>query len=329
MIKRKKRRFQASVATVLILVALILAGASSYMIDYSLGYPQQERNSAEHWQDRIKDECPWTIHWMDSVYQNHCVKDTFVTMPSGYRAHAIYLYAPKRTNRTAVVVHGYKVRAEGMLHIAYLYNHDMGFNVLLPDLYAHGESEGDHIQMGWNDRWDVLRWSEVADGIFADGQSTRQVIHGISMGAATVMALSGEQTPDRVECFVEDCGYSSVKDEFAAQLKDQFGLPAFPLMTTSSWLCEARYGWSFDEARQIDQVRKSVKPMLFIHGDCDDFVPYRMLKPLYEAKTHGRKAIYVATGSDHAHAYRDHHEEYTQRVRAFVLRNLLSKKVRK
>ena len=108
MIKRKKRRFQASVAIVLILVALILAGASSYMIDYSLGYPQQERNSAEHWQDRIKDECPWTTHWMDSVYQNHCVKDTFVTMPSGYRAHAIYLYAPKRTNRTAVVVHGYK-----------------------------------------------------------------------------------------------------------------------------------------------------------------------------------------------------------------------------
>ena len=74
MIKRKKRRFQASVAIVLILVALILAGASSYMIDYSLGYPQQERNSAEHWQDRIKDECPWTIHWMDSVYQNHCIR---------------------------------------------------------------------------------------------------------------------------------------------------------------------------------------------------------------------------------------------------------------
>ena len=93
MIKRKKRRFRASVAIVLILVALILAGASSYMIDYSLGYPQQERNSAEHWQDRIKDECPWTTHWMDSVYQNHCVKDTFVTMPSGYRAHAIYLYS--------------------------------------------------------------------------------------------------------------------------------------------------------------------------------------------------------------------------------------------
>ena len=56
--------------------------------------------------NRMKNECPWMIGWMDSVYQHHCVKDTFVTMPSGYKAHAIYLYAPKTTEKTAVVVHG-------------------------------------------------------------------------------------------------------------------------------------------------------------------------------------------------------------------------------
>ncbi len=45
---------------------------------------------------------------MDSVYQHHCVKDTFLLMPSGYKAHALYLYAPKSTDRTAIVVHGYQ-----------------------------------------------------------------------------------------------------------------------------------------------------------------------------------------------------------------------------
>ena len=82
---------------------------------------------------------------------------------------------PKSTDRTAIVVHGYKVRAEGMLHIAYLSNHDMGYNVLLPDLYGHGESEGDHIQMGWNDRWDVIRWSQVAHEIFKVKSKERRV----------------------------------------------------------------------------------------------------------------------------------------------------------
>ena len=112
------------------------------MLGYSLGYKPQDRKSAEAQRGRIRKDCPWTVAWMDSVYENHCVRDTFVTMPSGYRAHAIYLYAPRKTALTAVVVHGYKVRAEGMLHIAYLYNHDMGCNVLLPDLYGQGRREG-------------------------------------------------------------------------------------------------------------------------------------------------------------------------------------------
>ena len=325
----RNKKIGWGIVAALLLIIAIVGGGSSYMLNYSLGYTQQDRKTAEAQRDRIRKECPWTVAWIDSIYQNHAVRDTFVMMPSGYKAHAIYLYAPKRTDKTAVVVHGYKVRAEGMLHIAYLYNHDMGYNVLLPDLYGHGESEGDHIQMGWKDRWDDIRWSEVADDVFSKQKKniqnmsqkdnhTQQVLHGISMGAATVMAVSGENTPDYVKCFVEDCGYSSVWDEFAAQLKDQFGLPSFPLMNTTSELCKLKYGWSFAEAQQIEQVRKSTKPMLFIHGDKDDFVPYRMLQPLYEAKTKGKKAIFIAKGSIHAMAYRDHHKEYTEKVNAFV-----------
>jgi len=363
----KRSKIGIGIAIILVvLVSLGLFGASNYMLDYSLGYPRQERMTAEHWKNRIKGECPWVSEWMDSIYQHHCVRDTFVTMPSGYKAHALYLYSPKTSPantmhvgkgtsasaNTAIVVHGYKVRAEGMLHIAYLYNHDMGYNVLLPDLYGHGESEGDHIQMGWNDRWDVIRWSQVAHELFgvkneeqrAFGVKNEErrvknssvdsyrkmnpvadsylVIHGISMGAATTMAVSGEKTPDYVKCFVEDCGFMSVWDEFAGQLKEQFGLPSFPLMNTTSELCRWKYGWSFAEAQQIAQVRKSTKPMLFIHGDKDDFVPYSMLRPLYEAKTKGRKGIFIAKGSVHAMAYRDHHEEYTRIVREFVTRSL-------
>ena len=317
----KKKLNKIGISLAIGIVALLMAGlygVSEYMLSYSLSYPKGERMTATHWKNRMKSECPWTVAWMDSVYQHHCVKDTFVTMPSGYKAHAIYLFAPKTTANTAVVVHGYKVRAEGMLYIAYLYNHDLGYNVLLPDIYGHGESDGDYIQMGWKDRWDVIRWSEIANDIF--NGDTWQVIHGISMGAATTMAVSGEKTPDYVKCFVEDCGYMSVWDEFADQLKDQFGLPSFPLMNTTSWLCHYKYGWSFAEAQQIEQVRKSTKPMLFIHGDKDDFVPYRMLRPLYEAKTKGRKNIFVAKGSVHAMAYRDHRQEYTRKVKEFLIR---------
>ena len=108
----RKYKIIGGVMVTLLLVVACLMGASFYMLDYSLGYTQQDRKTAEAQRNRIRKECPWTMAWMDSIYQNHTIKDTFVVMPSGYKGHALYLYAPKPTDKTAVVVHGYKVRAE-------------------------------------------------------------------------------------------------------------------------------------------------------------------------------------------------------------------------
>ena len=137
------------------------------------------------------------------------------------------------------------------------------------------------------------------------------------MGAATTMGVAGERLPDYIRCFVEDCGYTSVWDEFACQLRGQFGLPPFPLMYTTSALCRLRYGWTFGEASPLEQVAKCRRPMLFIHGDKDTFVPTWMVYKLYEAKPQP-KQLWIAPGSGHAQAYVDHPEEYTETVREFL-----------
>ena len=117
------------------------------------------------------------------------------------------------------------------------------------------DAEGRAIRMGWLDRLDVLRWMEVADTLF--GGNTQMVVHGISMGAATTMMVAGESQRPYVKCFVEDCGYTSVWDEFSNELKTSFGLPAFPLMHTASWLCDLKYGWRGFGAGAGGQVRTS------------------------------------------------------------------------
>ena len=210
------------------------------------------------------------------------LRDTVIVGDGGERLHAVYAAAPEPTDRTAVIVHGYTDNAVRMLMIGYLYNHDLGYNILLPDLHYHGESEGRAIRMGWKDRLDVLRWMDVANGLF--GGRTRMVVHGISMGGRDDDDGLGEPQRPYVKCFVEDCGYTSVWDEFRKELREQFSLPAFPLLYTASWLCDLKYGWSFREASALRQVAKCELPMLFIHGDADDFVPTRMVYPLYEAK---------------------------------------------
>ena len=120
-----------------------------------------------------------------------------------------------------------------------------------------------------------------------------------------------------IRCFVEDCGYTSVWEQFKKELKEQFNLPAFPLLYTASWICELQNGWNFHEASAIEQVKKCDKPMFFIHGDKDDFVPTYMVNEVYAAKSEP-KEIWIVPETDHATSYKNYPEEYTKRVKAFT-----------
>lgn len=310
-----KKRLIYSLVALLVVFAAATTYGSFYLVDYALkSAPESHR---KNW-GKAMDWYPELKPWLDSIKTEGAWSDTFAIMPDGLRAHAVCIKSRKAEGRTAVVVHGYTNNSIDMLHIARIYNKEMHYNVVLPDLHGHGSSQGDDIQMGWFDRLDVLKWIDLAPKMFSTvADSMRLVVHGISMGAATTMCVSGEHTPDYVKCFVEDCGYTSAWDEFAHELRGRFSLPEFPLLYTASWLTQAKYGWSFKEASPLKQVAKCKKPMFFIHGDKDTFVPTWMVYPLYEAKPQP-KQLWIAPGSEHAFAYRDHREEYIKKVEAFV-----------
>lgn len=310
-----KKRLIYSLVALLVVFAAATTYGSFYLVDYALkSAPESHR---KNW-GKAMDWYPELKPWLDSIKTEGAWSDTFAIMPDGLRAHAVCIKSRKAEGRTAVVVHGYTNNSIDMLHIARIYNKEMHYNVVLPDLHGHGLSQGDDIQMGWFDRLDVLKWIDLAPKMFSTvADSMRLVVHGISMGAATTMCVSGEHTPDYVKCFVEDCGYTSAWDEFAHELRGRFSLPEFPLLYTASWLTQAKYGWSFKEASPLKQVAKCKKPMFFIHGDKDTFVPTWMVYPLCEAKPQP-KQLWIAPGSEHAFAYRDHREEYIKKVEAFV-----------
>ena len=131
------------------------------------------------------------------------------------------------------------------------------------------------------------------------------------------MMVSGEKLPEYVKCFVDDCGYTSVWDQFSKELKEDFGLPAFPLLYTSSWMCDWTKGWNFHEASSLEQVKKCSLPMLFIHGGDDHYVPTWMVHPLYAVKEQGDKRKWLSPEAGHADAFMDHPEEYTRQVVEF------------
>ena len=316
-----KKTIKYSLTAIIALAALLLC-AGYYMLGYALK-PAELVTRSRDIEGSLKymaENYPDVSRWIDSLQNVGALHDLYIENDEGRRLHALYVPAADSTRHTAVIVHGYTDNSIRMMMIGYLYNRQLGYNILLPDLYGHGLSEGTEVQMGWKDRLDVLLWTDEANHLF--GGNTQMVVHGISMGAATTMCVSGEvqhgmhQQPF-VKCFVEDCGYTSAWDEFKGELKNQFSLPAFPLLNVASALCKMEYGWSFQEASPLEQVKKCTLPMLFIHGDADTFVPTGMVHPLYEAKPQP-KELWIVPGAEHAVAYKENPEAYTRKVSDFV-----------
>ena len=314
MIKMRKKRIYLTIGISILVLATLLGGGSSFLLHFGLSPVNHGKDLKTSW-EYMYENYPELKSWTDSLQQAEALKDTFIYAPDNARLHAYYVAAPSPTSKTAVIVHGYTDNAIRMMMIGYLYNRSLGYNILLPDLRYSGLSDGDAFQMGWLDRKDVMQWMEVANEIFGD--STQMLVHGISMGGSTTMMVSGEPQPAYVKCFVDDCGYTSVWDQFSKELKEDFGLPAFPLLYISSWLCDWTKGWNFTEASALEQVKKCRLPMLFIHGEKDDYVPTRMVYELYEAKPEP-KELWVVPGADHATSYKLNKEEYTQKVKQFT-----------
>ena len=297
---------------IVIVFVIALIGGSFYMLDYSLA-PDPNRMDTDSCYQQQFEAYPESKEWVDSLRNIGALRDTFLTMPSGERHHAFFV--DRGSTRMALVIHGWRDCAIKFFWLARIYEHELGYNVVMPELHACGESEGDAIQMGWKDRLDVEKWIEVAHNEFNDDF---MVLHGVSMGAATVMMASGDPLPDYVKCFVEDCGYSSVVTQFNNNRKESFSFIPPDVLQSASLVTKKKYGWSCWEASSVKQLEKCTKPMLFIHGDADDFVPFDNLQKNYDAKKYGYKEMYVCHGAVHANSFQKDPETYKARVLNFL-----------
>lgn len=148
--KKTTKRWVAAVAT-LILAAIVgvITYGSFYLVDYAL--TSKPQSHSKNW-GKAYAWYPELRPWLDSIRAERAWSDTFALMPDGTRAHAVLIRSTKANGRTAVVVHGYTNNSIDMLHIARIYNKEMHYNIVLPDLHGHGLTGGNDIQMGWDGR---------------------------------------------------------------------------------------------------------------------------------------------------------------------------------
>lgn len=196
--------------------------------------------------------------------------------------------------------------------------HQQGYNVLLPDARAHGQSQGKYIGYGWPERYDVRKWSKKL--IAHNGQDSQIVIFGVSMGGATTMMTSGIHLPRQVKAFVEDYGYDSLNAELNYEAGNLYNIPRViraPLIGSLSLINRVKNGFYTHEASSTAMLARNHRPMLFIHGSKDTFVPTKMVYQNYAA-TKGPKKLWVVKGAKHAASYEKEPHEYPQHVARFL-----------
>lgn len=232
------------------------------------------------------------------------------------RLRGYFLPADEPSNVYVFCSHGYRGCGKEEFRLMTRFYHDKGYNVFLVDHQAAGESDGKYIGFGYHECPDCLRWLDFMHERF--GKDIQIILHGVSMGCATVTMMSGsDKLPESVKFIVADCGYTSAYDEFISNVGKLRPVVA-PFMSIANKINKKLSGYEFKDANPLEAVKKTKVPMIFIHGGMDTFVPTKMVYELYDACSSEDKKLLVVEGAAHAESYPVDSEAYEALVCEFA-----------
>jgi len=240
-------------------------------------------------------------------------EDVEITSRDGLTLRGKY-YEYKKGAPVEIMLHGYLGHIERDLCGGAQRAFALGRNALLVNQRAAGTSDGSVITFGIKERHDCIDWAKYVCDRF--GENTPIYLTGISMGASTVMmAAADEELPKNVSFVLADCGFTSAR-EIIGKILTEMKLPpklVYPFIKLGARIYG---GFSLDETSAIEAVKKARVPVIFIHGDSDDFVPFSMSERLYDACI-TKKELVAIEGAAHGVSYPTDKERYVEALRDF------------
>ncbi len=251
------------------------------------------------------------VAWFDTVKAN--TESMTITAFDGIKLGSLLIKNAERSNRVAIICHGYGVTPRSMQVQAKLF-YDRGFDVLLPYMRGHGVSEG-RVGMAWLDRFDLLRWTDAVIGAY--GQSVEIAFVGTSMGGATVVAAAGMNPPRQVKCVVDDCGFSSQSEQCDRSIKNA-KLPVKPMKFVLDIGMRLVHNYSLHDADITPLAASMTVPALFIHGGNDKVVTPECGQKLYDACGSADKTFKMFPDAGHALSYVTDPDGYLGCINGFI-----------
>ncbi|WP_163654588.1 alpha/beta hydrolase [Listeria sp. PSOL-1] len=193
-----------------------------------------------------------------------------------------------------------------------------GYNVLLTEPRASGESEGEFITMGFHEKDD---YTAFINDELAKNPQQKIVLYGGSMGSSTALGSLANSYSDQVKGVISISGYKSIK----AELDDL--LNALEIDATTRLLIltnlESRYlipraNLNLQDEVPMQGVKSSEIPKLFLHGDADKFVLPGNAESLKDNAIGDQNYLYYIPGGTHSNLFSKDGTENTAFIKEHI-----------
>lgn len=224
-----------------------------------------------------------------------------------------HYYEAKEPQRVVLAMHGWRSSWTRDFGAVADFWHENGCSVLFVEQRGQGNSGGEHMGFGMRERYDCLFWVRwICENI----PELSIYLSGVSMGASTVLMASGLELPDRVCGITADCGFTSARDIFRHITKNHLHLSYELRREDVEKICREKIQVGTEDYTTKDALLVNTRPVLFIHGTEDSFVPIEHTYENYKA-CHAPKHLLIVPGADHGASYLRERERYEKELLDF------------
>jgi len=253
--------------------------------------------------------------WFEKIEKSERTIESY----DGLNLYASLINQTTESNLCVVLCHGYSSNRTSMAVFARYYYENYHAHICMIDARAHGVSEGNTIGFGYHDRNDLHQWINLLKQQY--GKNTQFILHGISMGASTLLYASIGGFDPSVKGIITDSAFIDLRPIFMRQMKQIYHFPAFPFIYLVDFAMKYVYKIPFDKTNLINQKDKLLTPCLIVHGKSDRFVPYEMAETLNAIYPVYHQFLAVEY-ANHALAFSIDPESYKKEIAIFLNHSL-------
>ena len=218
-----------------------------------------------------------------------------------------------RTQESApwiILCHGLGTNRADLLEIANGL-HGAGYQILMFDFRAHGQSEGRATSFGWLERHD-LEGALTFLGSHETNHDQLYGLYGISMGGSVALMVAAAD--ERIGAVAVESPYHNLEESLGHHLTLLYRLPRWPFLPFIATVYRLRFGVWPRQMSPIDVIdRISPRPVLIIHGEEDARMPLTTIQALAD-RARPPKELWIVRGATHLGGLQVDAGEYLSRL---------------